>query len=157
MTQEPLFSLDPDPPAVSDAGAVPEWVRAAAADLNPAGRSSFAALLDCPRCGSPVFRGPDVQYGLAGDLTADPVVLTPADELAVLLAGRALVEVEARRTGVLLFTRDQWLVRKPAGTRGRFAAPGHKCFSDPVGFPVPWVLIYEPPPNHERSNHECPF
>jgi ribosomal protein S27AE len=139
---------------------LPPWVAEAAAVLNPAGRSVWAALRGCPRCGSAVWSGPDVREAGCADLTVDPAILDPAAELSVLLAGRGTVEVEARpRRGIMLFHRDRWLMAKPAGTRGRFAAPEHECFAAPVGIPVPWGMIYELPNHHERSqnDNECPF
>lgn len=160
MTQEPLFRLPGDAPAVSDPwAAVPGWVLEAAAGLNPAGRSvnGPAALAPCPRCRVPVLTGPDVQDGGVVDLVADVSALDPRSELVVLLGGRGTVEVEPGRSGVRLFGRDRWLIQKPAGSRGRFTAPVHKCFT-PAGFPVPWEFIYQVP-NHERSrnDNECPF
>lgn len=162
MTQEPLFTLEADAPAVTDPwAAVPDWVVAQLEVLNPRGRSvnGPAALVPCPRCRVPVLAGPDVQDGGVVDLVADVTCLDPRTELSVLLAGRGTVEVEPGRSGVRLFGRDRWLIRNPAGKRGRFTAPEHKCFC-PMGFPVPWGMIYKQVPNHhERSqnDNECPF
>lgn len=165
MTQDALFEFGPAavparvrPPKPADvfAAVVPEWVRFRIQVTNPARLSANgpAALVPCDRCGLPVLHGPNIQESGVEDLTADLTDLDAAAELDVLLAGRGTIEVEPGRYGVRLFGRDHWLIRKPASSRGRFAAPSHACFR-PAGTPVPWEQIFIP--NHERSNHDCPF
>ena len=172
MTQEPLFQLGTPPadgdghhraepaggPAAADpfTAAVPEWLAAELDRINPAGRSAYAALKPCARCGHPVLSGPNVQEGGVEDLTVDPAILTPDAELGVLLAGGYSAEVEPRRgRAPALFRRDRWLIRKPAGTRGRFTAPGHVCGTFP-GVAAPWTMIFDMSNHHERNFNDCP-
>lgn len=170
MTQDALFGI-PDgwvaadkpghhraKPADPFTAALPEWLAAGLDALNPSGRSAYARLVPCPRCRAPVLNGPNVQDGGVDDVTADPAVIGPEDELAVLLGGGYAVEVEVRRygAGIVLYRRDRWLMQRPPSTRRRFAAPSHRCGVS-AGHPAPWAMLFSNAPNHhERSHHEQP-
>lgn len=164
MTQDALFDVDGrdpkpaprgrprTPPADPFAAAVPGWLVAVLDVVNPAGRSASAKLIPCPSCGVPVLAGPNVQESGVEDLVADPRILSAEAQLAVLLAGRDVVEVEPRNGGPpRLFRRDRWLMGSTR-KRPRFAAPSHACHDTP-GVPAPWSMLYPNVPNHDESEN----
>lgn len=163
--QEALFTLTDTrgadtPPADPFTAAVPGWLREALEDVNPARRSAYVKLHPCPRCASPVLTAADMGLDLMADSTVDPALLTADTEVEALLAGRYTAELDVSRhgAGVMVFRRDRWLMLKPAGARGRFAVPEHRC-RHPLGVPIPWQILYprvyaqahQPPKEHDDT------
>lgn len=105
-----------------------------------------AKLATCPRCRAAVLRCLD---GDGLPATADPRPLTPAGELAALVAGRDTYDAwHVANTWVELEHRNHFTLAAP---RRWPVLPGHAC----PGVVPDWSFLPTPPA--PRQEDTCPF
>lgn len=159
MTQPALFNTPRPrkPAAASWLDQLPEWLHETAAThaTQPIGKT--ARILPCQRCGAITLHALDAAWDHVTDTRADPALLTTDLELQCILTSRTTHTLRPGHSGIQISERTKWnLAARPANRSTQPIAPAHRCHQ-PIGYPIPWELLYTPPKEPKELQHECPF
>lgn len=132
---------------------LPDWLIPTIENQNQR-LSPYAHLASCPRCHQPILRALDNHWDHLSDAKVDLTLLTNADELQALLAGRTTHTIEKGVTGITITERDKTAIqKKPANQSPHPVAPQHRC-NEHLGYPIPWEHLY---PRPKEATNEPPF